>query len=386
MSKPKPAHTLRYYLSKIPDPRSRRGRIYPLADLLIMILFGYLCGYTNMVEITLFLNEEPIRKILHSCLKIDQVPSHDTFSRIVRLVDSSAVQQAFFSWLNNTSVPGDHIAIDGKGLRGAAQKSEGENVPYILNVYDSKNHQTVTQLIIPAKTNEISGIRSLLEEWSFEGKLVTIDAIGTQKTILSTLDEQGAKYLVPVKSNQEELMKRVTNVVEHRINDRENYPDGDVSSTERMVKDHGRIDIRKAEVVTGGEWKPTEGFGSVITAAIVTRTRQPLQKKKGKLVEASVTKVAYVSNKEMEASEILDAISDHWSIENGLHWRLDNRLDEDRNTARKGNAKEVCSCIRKTALGIMMKDHKKSGGSVTKSTIHFQTDYKSAAQYIAAKQ
>ena len=87
------------------------------------------------------------------------IPSHDTFSRVFRLINPKTFMQVFIDWTYTyISLVNEHIAIDGKAVRAATEKVEGKNVPYIVNSYVCGQNLVLGQLLIDQKTNEITGI------------------------------------------------------------------------------------------------------------------------------------------------------------------------------------------------------------------------------------
>lgn len=111
-------------LTTIDDPRDKRGKKYPLPYLLSLIVIGFLIGKTDFVNM-----EHVFRKRQKGLKKIfgkyyAGVPSHDTFSRIMRIIPEEEMRYALFDWIAGIiSVKKGHIAIDGKGLRAATEKT-----------------------------------------------------------------------------------------------------------------------------------------------------------------------------------------------------------------------------------------------------------------------
>ena len=94
---------------------------------------------------------------------------------------------------------GIHIAIDGKALRGSTEKIRNRQPPYILNAIDTATALVIAQLPIAEKENEITAIPKLLKLLNIQGSLITIDAIGTAQSVMDTIKEKGADYLLTVK-------------------------------------------------------------------------------------------------------------------------------------------------------------------------------------------
>lgn len=94
---------------------------------------------------------------------------------------------------------GINIAIDGKALRGSTEKIRNRKTPYILNVIDTATALVIAQLPIAEKENEITAIPKLLKLLNIQESLVTIDAVGTVQSVIDTINEKEADYLLTVK-------------------------------------------------------------------------------------------------------------------------------------------------------------------------------------------
>lgn len=125
-------------LKEIPDPRNARGVRYRFSHLLLMCIYAVLAGHSVAVEIAYYveLNFDYFKELL----EIEKIPSHDTFSRVLRFVDFEALSMSLGEWLwgNFPAVYERYqdrkvLHIDGKAVRGASEKSKGESPVYHLN-------------------------------------------------------------------------------------------------------------------------------------------------------------------------------------------------------------------------------------------------------------
>lgn len=135
------------------------------------------------------------------------IPSHDTFNRVLQLVDpkylSECLDKDGAAILGSLS--GKQLAIDGKKLKGTSPQSRGNQGLYLLNAWVCENRVCVGQAKVEDKSNEIKAIPELLTQLDIEGAVVSIDAIGCQKTRAEQIINQGGEYLLSVKGNQKEL-------------------------------------------------------------------------------------------------------------------------------------------------------------------------------------
>ena len=166
------------------DPRDVRGKKYKLIDILIMTIYGILCGLTDYTNIADFmkLKEEYFKELLNL---ENGTPSHDCLSDIFARIDSRKFIEIFIEWIKEIikETKGKNISIDGKAVKSATDKINGGNIPYIVSAFIGEIGLSIGQLKVDDKSNEITAIPELLDLLEIEGATITIDAIGTQETI-----------------------------------------------------------------------------------------------------------------------------------------------------------------------------------------------------------
>lgn len=152
-----------------------------------MTIYGVLCGYTDFVNMVDFLSlhEEYFIKLL----ELDNgVPSHDTFSRIFRIIEPKEFMNIFVQWMKEiVGQKGLHIAIDGKAVKSTRDKVNNGNVPYILSGFLCDIGLSIGQIKVDDKSTEITAIPELLDLIDVKGKIISIDAIGTQEEIANKI-------------------------------------------------------------------------------------------------------------------------------------------------------------------------------------------------------
>ena len=102
-----------------------------------------------------------------------------------------------------------HLAIDGKALCGATEKTKCAATPMILNVVETVRGLLPAQLPVDSKTNEIAMIPELLNLLDISGSIITIDAIGTQTASMEQIHEQEGHFVLTVKKNQPEAYEEI---------------------------------------------------------------------------------------------------------------------------------------------------------------------------------
>ena len=138
-------------------------------------------------------------------------------------------------------------ALDGKAIRGMRKKDEPMS-EYALSVYDVKQGKVMSQVQVGRKENEISKAPEALKLVNISQKVVTGDAMHTQKRqSTQILDGQG-DFVFPVKENQGKLYKSIQELFAPE------YPSPgfgkiqtDFLTAQKVNKGHGRLEVRSIQ-------------------------------------------------------------------------------------------------------------------------------------------
>jgi len=241
---------------------------------------------------------------------------------------------------------GDIYAMDGKALRGMRKKDES-GLEYLLSVYDVEQGKTLSQVEVGCKENEIKKAPQALELVEISQKVVTGDALLTQKRISrQILDDQG-DFVFPVKENQAKLYKNIQELFAPE------YPkpgfgkiQTDFLTAQKVNKGHGRIEKR---TLTSSEM--LNAYSSWPGLAQVYRLEREFQwRRNGKCYRTShEVEFGITSLTPAEASpqRLLEIRRAHWGIETGSHYRR----DVTRMTI--GNSAKIMACINTLALALI---------------------------------
>jgi len=181
----------------------------------------------------------------------------------------------------------------------------------------------------------------LLEAIDIEGKVITADALLTQRELANYLVlKRKAHYHFTVKGNQPTLLADIELYFRYR-----KEPD----FIENTPPDHGRIETRKIWVTT--ELNDYLNFPHVGQAFVIER--HCIDKKTGKSSCEIAHGVTSQSPKEADAQSVLATNRGHWSIENSCHYIIDWNYDEDRSRIRIGNGPENITRLRRFAVGVI---------------------------------
>ena len=197
-------------LHGLPDCRKPRGKMHPFRTILTIALGAILCGarhYTAIAQWGQSLNQNQLRRIRARCdrrTKRYLAPSEPTIRRVLQNADVEHIDRVLGTWLLDHADTDDAIAIDGKTMRGA-KRADGSKV-HLLSAFLHNQAITVAQREVDRKTNEITQVRPLLDQVDIQGKVVTADAMHTQRdTATYLVEEKKADYIFIVKDNQPTL-------------------------------------------------------------------------------------------------------------------------------------------------------------------------------------
>lgn len=347
-------------LETVPDPRSARGVRYRFSHLLLMCVYAVLAGHSVAVEIAYYveLNFDYFKELL----KIERIPSHDTFSRVLRFTDFGALSASLGGWLRE-SFPEVYekyqdkkvLHIDGKAVRAAGEKSKGEKPVYHLNGMYEGGTIGVKVKRVGEKENEISCLPDYLKLFNLSGTIVTMDAMGCNQTVIKAIRDGGGNYVLPVKENQKRLYGAVNEEIENLM---ENKGWEELDCTETLQKEHGRIEKAAFRMLSDTsflyEKLGQESFyGTIARIGIMDKTTETM--KEGKEVKTKSRSIFITDVEDIKVDVMQKIRAAHWNIEM-QHWILDIQLREDQQTARKDDAVTNGSILRRFCMVLKKQD------------------------------
>ncbi len=194
-------------MKNIEDIRQKKKVKYPINEVVGMILFASLRNTNEWTEIEVFCNSH--EEFLRKYFKLENgIPSHDTFQRVIDIVEPKAIQQLQLEWNKYLSTNDGEglkkiLSIDGKTMRGS--RTENKKLLHVVSAYCDEDGFCLGQNVVKEKENEIIAIPELLDTLQIKEYVVTIDAIGTQVKIAEKIVKKKADYVLAVKGNQENL-------------------------------------------------------------------------------------------------------------------------------------------------------------------------------------
>jgi predicted transposase YbfD/YdcC len=345
-----PAGSLVEHFGDLDDPRHYNRR-HLLVDIVVVAICAVVCGADDWGAVEEF--GQARYKWLKGFLALPHgIPSDDTFRRVFARLDAQQFQGRFITWVQDVFeiTEGQVVPIDGKTLRRSYDRGLDKDAIHMVSAWATENEVVLGQIKMDDKSNEITAIPALLELLDVSGCIVTIDAIGCQKKIAQQIIDQGADYILALKSNQERVYQDAKTLFE----DAEAIGYQDCDRCKTVNKDHGRIEIRECWTTAHPEYlqalyKPEQWAGLQSVIKVYAERRF-----KGKV--ETETRYFLSSRPGDNAQNLLNAVRAHWQIENRLHWVLDVTFREDDCRLRKGNGDQNFAVLRHIALTLLRQE------------------------------
>jgi len=337
------------------DPRNPQGKRYSLAMILTLTVSAKLCGADTPVAIADWAKNRASEIVKELHLIYLRMPHHSTYRRVLEIVDNAELEEICREFLKGLKKdkPGEVVAIDGKAIRGTREREE-QRGEHMLAAYLPEQELVIAQVPVENKENEIVGAPKLLEAIDLEGKVLTADAMHTQKELSRQVVEQGGDYLFPAKENQKHLFEAIERLF---------APDQPKPGFGKIQNDfetdvwegkqkHGRIEKR---ILTSScmlndylDWPYLE--------QVYKLERQFSWIYKGKItktsdeIEYGITSLTRAKASSRRLNQIRRM---HWGVETKLHYRRDVTFHEDATRMTRPGAGRNLSVIHNLVLGII---------------------------------
>ena len=352
------------HFSALADPRQSWKVLYPLPEILLVVLCGVMAGADDFVEIERWAKRKLgfLRRLLPFT---EGICSHDTLNDVMNALPGELFAECFTKWVARLcDNDPDIVAIDGKTSR-RAHAHNGRSL-HLVSAWASRQRLVLGQEPCVKKENEIIAIPRLLERLELTGTLVTIDAMGCQHDIASAILAKGADYLLALKGNQKSLHSEVALFFDVAKG---------LDSHTTTDADHGRIEIRHASVCHAVDWlnadraAPGEPrFAGLTTIGMVEAEVE----KDG---ETSRSRRFYISSAHLSAAQLSCPARAHWGIENRLHWVMDVVFHDDLMRLRTQNGPANMALIRHTAINIIKQIPDKASIKVRRKKAAWDDNY-----------
>ena len=353
-------------LQAVTDPRKKRGVRYSVALILTLIVLAKLAGETTLSGTSQWVRLRGDWLAAQLQLSRTTFPCAATYSNVLKRVDAQEVtlliQQCLTRRLSpkkeaeGTTVGAlathqqqtQHVALDGKTLRGTRDHwQEGFTALHLLAMYEVGSGLVLAQQPVEQrKENEIVGAPRLLSRETVSGRVITADAMHTQRAFCRLLLALGGHYILIAKDNQPSLHQDIALFFEDPQADRTQW-----RTMTMCEKGHGRLERRTLTTSTElsdyfhKEW---EGIAQVFH---LQRTITVI--KEGIPRTHDVYGLTSLSPTQADPHKLAQFVRSHWAIENRLHWRRDATLKEDQSLVHVPGAPEVLAALNNAVPALM---------------------------------
>ena len=354
-------------LAEVPDPRHKKGKRHPLVSILALIVIGLMSNHKGYTSIAIWARSEPeLSKALG--FRFRKTPCGATMYNLLKRLDVGRLEACLTKWVFSKleSLQGlktqhlEGIAIDGKELCGSEDPETGYRT-HLLSAVCHELGITLAQRPVNAKTNEIPIATQLLTAFDVGGKVITTDALLTQRTFSKDVIQHQADYVLPVKKNHKQMYHDISQLFEplsetdptqveaRRFDNLHTQEDAHLDTHTLVETSHGFTTTRTLTASTL--------LNDYITWPALAQVYQyRVQRENAKTGEySSQTQygITSLTPEKASAEDLLKLRREHWTIENKLHWVRDTVLGEDASQARTGSLPQAMAALRNTALSVL---------------------------------
>lgn len=343
-------------LRQLTDVRKAKGKRYRLETVLMIVVLAKLCGCDRPIEIAEWANNHREYLVKLLCLEREALPHYNTYRRILAHGVYQEEIDGLVGEYNQGGLHGKVYALDGKAIRGMRKKDQESN-EYLLSIYDVEQAKVMSQVEVGRKENEITKAPQALKMVKLAQKVVTGDAMHTQRGLATQIVGAQGDYVLPVKENQPQLYKNIQALFAPE------YPkpgfgkiQTDFLTAQKVNKGHGRIETR---IITTSEMlNPYAAWPAL--AQVYRLERQFQWRRNGRCyrtsneVEFGITSL---TRKEVSPLQLLHIRRAHWGIETGLHYRRDVTLKEDATRMTIGQMGKVMASLNNLVLALIRQAH-----------------------------
>lgn len=315
------------------DPRAGNAS-YRLSDLMVVMVAASLCGATTATEFALFADTR--QAVLARLVRYRRPPSHDTFSRVLRLLKPAALEQAFGVFAQAfaqaaTRTGREVVALDGKALRRAYERGQAAQPPIMVSAFAAGLRLCLAASAPKPGENEIEAALRVVDMIDLTGRIITADALHCHHRMAQAVVDQGGDYLLALKGNRRSWL----------VAARAAFAAAPAGLAAACSQDrlHDRHEVRSAQVIAAPT-ALTVGHAAFVRIIASRDGARPATR-------------FFLASTLLEPADALAMARSHWQIENALHWVLDVHLNEDAGRARKDNAPANQALLTRIARNIL---------------------------------
>lgn len=342
-----PALSFLSHFAALDDPRQAAKVLYPLPEILLLLLCATIAGADDCVEIALW-GEEHMAFLRRFLPFRWGIPSHDVLCDVIAAIDPVAFKTCFEAWVETLRAKDPAIiAVDGKTSRRSHDRRKGRMALHTVSAWATGQRLVLGQEATEEKSNEITAIPRLLHRLDLHGALVTIDAMGTQTAIAQAILDGGGDYVLALKENWPATHAAVAQVFADAPADLA------IQRSQTIDADHGRIETRTHAVCHHVDWLFSDRRhpGEFRFPGLAAIGMVESETERGGALERE--RRFYLCSTRLDAETFGRVVRGHWGIENRLHWVLDVVFRDDLARLRSGNGPANMAVIKHTALNML---------------------------------
>ena len=341
-------------LETLTDKRKARGKRYPLALVLVLVILAKLAGEDTPYAIAQWARLRQAQLIEALGVSRPWLPSHNTYRRVlgsaVEVSELEAVVGAFL-----TSSPGSGrsvlVALDGKTLRGSIPDGHTQGI-HLLAAYLPEEGIVLMQIAVECRENEISVAPEVLKSLDLRGKVVRGDALLTQRRLSAQIVDAGGDYVWIVKDNQPQLRQDIEQLFQPEVCAPGFSPTPkDFQTAQTVNKAHGRLEVRtltsSSLLQDYADWPHL--------AQVFKLDRQVTLLKTGSQRSQTVYGITSLAAHQADPAGLIQIVRAYWGIENGLHYRRDKTLNEDAQRISSPTLAQATATLNNLVLGLVLK-------------------------------
>lgn len=343
-------------LLRVSDPRHSRGKQYPLAVLLVLILLAKLCGENTPTGIADWVTYRIDELAAMKLLPKKKAPCHMTYRRVLQLIVSpDELERLMGEYHQSCLNTGTELVfcLDGKTVKGTIPTGETRGT-HLLSLYVPGQGLVLMEAKVDQKENEIVVAPEILNQVCLAGVIVMGDAMHTQRATSQQVLQAGGDYVWRVKGNQARTLWAIQKLfVSEACNLKQGAPLAKaIRAVETVNKGHGRREKRTL-------WTSTElnDYLDWPGVAQVFRIERVIwhEKQRG-YTRQVVYGLTSLLPERASPKKLLALVRGYWEIETGLHYRRDVTLKEDATRLTVGNAGHVMAILNNAVIGLCLQN------------------------------
>jgi predicted transposase YbfD/YdcC len=323
---------------ELDDPRTGNAKRHLLLEILMIALCTVASGGETCADMALF--GQVKQAFLKRFLALPHgVPSHDTFSRVFRLLDPAQFRTCFAAFMRRFAEACEGVAaVDGKTLRRSFDAASSASPLHLVSAWACEQRLVLGRLAVDSKSNEITAVPKLLKPLALKGTIVTADALNRQRATAGQIISQGGDHALALKGNRGTLLEDVRAFLDD--------PATPLTAAAETDAGHDRVEQRQAGLTRDIGWlQERHAWPGLQAVGKITATRAT--------GGGTTVKTRYcLLSTALSPERFNQVVRSRWGIENQLHWVLDVVTNEDQTRNRKGHGPENLAMPRRLALNL----------------------------------